>query len=139
MNQAYPLRKAFPSIATRFQSAAAVALALLLGGCIAGDCDSSVLDEVRSPDGARIAAAFHWDCGATTKTAQLITLRASGRSFDGGDDPIVFSTTWGGKLHPVWKDARTLVIEHDAPAREIFIQETQLESVTISYLRKGGL
>jgi hypothetical protein len=102
-------------------------------------CGNTIVATEFSPDHQRKAVLFERNCGATTGfSSQVSVLPADddlpnegGNVFAANEGRGGEPTTWGGPfvaLH--WRDARTLMLRHDAFA-DVRFSKTRLDDVAV--------
>lgn len=114
-------------------------------GDILGMCDSTHLDEVRSPSGARKVEIFNYDCGATTGfTTNLAVIesrhpmpKTNRKAFfvaEESDDTKVETYEQGGpKVGVKWTSERSIEVRHSKEIRVFRAAETA-DDLRITYL-----
>ena len=95
-------------------------------------CESTVLSEQKSPNGAFVFWVFRRNCGATTGYAIGLSIRRAGDEFDpeAGDDVLIID----GDV-PVtasWVDVDRIQVDIPKGA-EIFRSDEKWEGITITY------
>lgn len=115
-------------------------LLLTLTGCV--DCEYRIIQEARSPDGARNAVAYASMCGGMGTNASHVSIlrpgaRARGRSnvFVGSlSDPEVVRGPHGGPEVAVrWRGNDTLEVDYDTAA--VVWRQARFRDVTVVYGR----
>lgn len=103
-------------------------------GCLSSDCENTVLAEVNSPDGKKVASLFEHGCGATTPFVQVVTIREYGTRFEGNDtEDFIFTMQGQQKIEVQWEGDNRLVIKRPPNAGDIFKELKSWNGVEISY------
>jgi hypothetical protein len=96
-------------------------------------CESTVLSEQKSPNGAFVFWVFRRNCGATTGYATSLSIRRAGDEFDPEARDEVFIMEGDVSMSASWVDVDR--IEVDIPkGAEIFRSEQEWNGVTIRYV-----
>ena len=97
-------------------------------------CESTVLSEQKSPNGAFVFWVFTRDCGATTAYVYGLSIRRAGDEFDPEARDEVFVMEGDVSATASWIDVDR--IEIDIPKwAEVFRSEREWEGVAIGYVR----
>jgi hypothetical protein len=96
-------------------------------------CESTVLSEQKSPNGAFVFWVFRRNCGATTGYATSLSIRRAGDEFDPEADDEVFIMEGDVPATASWADVDRIQVDIPKEA-EIFRSEQEWNGVTISYV-----
>lgn len=108
---------------------AAVAGTVACGGCL---CKDVSMNEVTSPDGARVVRLFTRDCGATTAAAAFVELRPS-HWWSSASEVVALGEDKAIALR--WTGARTLQVELTREAAEAILrQQLRVGDIVIDYV-----
>lgn len=121
----------------------AIAVAVLWGGYWAvatyalsralTDCGNEVLQEAYSTDGQFLATAFERGCGATSPFARIVSVRGSGKPFDGEDrEKWVFTIEGRPDVRLTWAGPKHLTVKYGGGGR-VVRQAVVWNGVTIAY------
>ncbi len=123
-----------------FSGAVAFVAAAALSGCMAGDCETVVLDTLASPDGAHDVRVWSRTCGAESPaTFQFELVEAGAPQRDIARREQVFLVGQGVRedYRLSWRAPGALTVELRAGADQVLKQEPDLavgdRTVVISY------
>jgi len=98
-------------------------------------CDNKVIKDLQSPDGEYSATVFERDCGATTSYVSVVSLRKGASDFDGdATDDFVFTMRGPVEIDIQWVSPGSLVVQRPENKDDIFIEQSNWEDVSISYV-----
>ena len=96
------------------------------------ECESTVLSEQKSPNGAFVFSVFTRDCGATTVYVHGLLIRRAGDEFDPEARDEVFIMEGDVPATASWVDVDRIQVDIPKGA-EVFRSDERWEDVTITY------
>jgi hypothetical protein len=95
-------------------------------------CESIVLSEQKSPNGAFVFWVFRRDCGATTAYGYGLSIRRAGDEFDPDARDEVFFMEGDGAATASWVDVDRIQVDIPKGA-EVFRSDEKWDGITVVY------
>lgn len=115
---------------------AIVILSLSMASCdfsLTGDCANTIKSEAQSPDGRYVATVYVRDCGATTDSSSIISLRPRSSRFN-DEEGRVFVNKGEQPITLKWNNRVNLSIKClGCSAETIFKHDKTWNDISISY------
>jgi hypothetical protein len=98
-------------------------------------CETTVDQEIPSPDGQHVAVVFHHDCGATTDFNTQVSLRDHKHDFDPEADTVL-TVAGSYKMMVAWSSNKRIVVS--MPNDKVYTQLTKWNGIDIDYAPQGA-